>query len=133
MRIQRIDLRWVLVNATTNVSDVAISGSTGIFVRTYVCVFGQTAHFSFRRGSHRKVAMFAITAAVALSSLSSASSELTAHDAPRVHDLKQPLQHVAFGSCNDQSFSQTLWSTIAAHKPDLWVWMGDNVSKLLDY
>ncbi|CAH0491319.1 unnamed protein product [Peronospora farinosa] len=71
--------------------------------------------------------MFVIAAVVALSSLCSASSELTVLDTPRVHDLKQPLQHVAFGSCNDQSLPQPLWPTIAAHKPDLWIWMGDNI------
>jgi alkaline phosphatase D len=49
---------------------------------------------------------------------------------PSVSDLTAPLQRIAFGSCNDQSFEQPLWPTIAAHKPDLWVWMGDNVWKL---
>ncbi|CEG45973.1 phoD [Plasmopara halstedii] len=42
-----------------------------------------------------------------------------------VADLKQPLQRVAFGSCNDQSFPQPLWPHIAAHEPQLWIWMGD--------
>jgi hypothetical protein len=46
---------------------------------------------------------------------------------PRIEDIQRPLERVAFGSCNDQSFPQPLWPTIAAHEPDLWLWMGDNV------
>lgn len=44
-----------------------------------------------------------------------------------VHDLVQPLQRIAFGSCNDQSMEQPLWKNIAAYTPELWLWMGDNV------
>lgn len=46
---------------------------------------------------------------------------------PSVHDITTPLAKIAFGSCNDQSFEQPLWSKIAAHEPELWLWMGDNV------
>jgi alkaline phosphatase D len=46
---------------------------------------------------------------------------------PRVEDIKKPLDKIAFGSCNDQLFEQPLWSSIAREKPDLWLWMGDNV------
>ncbi|OWZ21328.1 hypothetical protein PHMEG_0004135 [Phytophthora megakarya] len=42
-------------------------------------------------------------------------------------DLNQTLQRVAFGSCNDQSFPQPMWPNIAAHNPELWIWMGDNI------
>lgn len=34
---------------------------------------------------------------------------------------------IAFGSCNDQNKPQPLWESIVATKPDLWVWLGDNI------
>ncbi|OQR98582.1 hypothetical protein ACHHYP_20361 [Achlya hypogyna] len=38
-----------------------------------------------------------------------------------------PLTRVAFGSCNDQAKKQPLWPAIVARKPELWVWLGDNI------
>lgn len=73
----------------------------------------------------------AIAIAVAsVSSLCSAQSSdplMTVVESPRIEDIKQPLQRVAFGSCNDQSFPQPMWTNISAHEPELWIWMGDNV------
>uniref|UniRef100_K3WK40 PhoD-like phosphatase metallophosphatase domain-containing protein n=1 Tax=Globisporangium ultimum (strain ATCC 200006 / CBS 805.95 / DAOM BR144) TaxID=431595 RepID=K3WK40_GLOUD len=46
---------------------------------------------------------------------------------PSVHDIAKPLVKIAFGSCNDQSMEQPLWKNIAAHEPELWLWMGDNI------
>jgi len=34
---------------------------------------------------------------------------------------------IAFGSCNDQKRPQLLWQRINAVKPDVWLWLGDNV------
>lgn len=34
---------------------------------------------------------------------------------------------ICFGSCNYQYNSQSHWSVIGAQKPDLWVWLGDNI------
>lgn len=34
---------------------------------------------------------------------------------------------IAFGSCNKQDKPQPLWEDIAAEKPDLWIWLGDNI------
>ncbi|POM60577.1 hypothetical protein PHPALM_30546 [Phytophthora palmivora] len=67
-----------------------------------------------------------IAAAAAISSLC-VGAELSVVESPRVQDLNQTLQRVAFGSCNDQSFPQPMWSNIAAHNPELWIWMGDNI------
>ncbi|KAF4324250.1 hypothetical protein BBO99_00000899 [Phytophthora kernoviae] len=54
--------------------------------------------------------------------------KLSAEDnASQVLVEKEPLQRVAFGSCNDQSFPQPMWPNISAHEPELWVWMGDNI------
>lgn len=58
---------------------------------------------------------------------SSSSSTSPGGRTPSVHDLTRPLQRIAFGSCNDQSMEQPLWKNIAAHAPELWLWMGDNV------
>ena len=80
----------------------------------------------------RKTSGSALAAAVAVfvrCSASSTGTELTVLASPRVQDLEKPLQRVAFGSCNDQSFPQPLWPKIAAHEPELWIWMGDNVSR----
>lgn len=57
--------------------------------------------------------------------------ESAAPRAPSVHDITTPLAKIAFGSCNDQSFEQPLWRKIAAHEPELWLWMGDNVRDAL--
>lgn len=34
---------------------------------------------------------------------------------------------IAFGSCNKQKIENKLWVEIIKHKPDLWIWGGDNV------
>ncbi len=34
---------------------------------------------------------------------------------------------IAFGSCNRQDLPQDYWKTIAAHEPEAWLWLGDNV------
>ncbi|NJB87170.1 uncharacterized protein (DUF1499 family) [Lewinella marina] len=34
---------------------------------------------------------------------------------------------IAFGSCNREDRPQAYWETIAAHHPDAWLWLGDNV------
>lgn len=41
----------------------------------------------------------------------------------RIRDLKR----IAFGSCNKQYFTQTIWHDLAATSPDLFIWAGDNV------
>ena len=37
------------------------------------------------------------------------------------------LTTIAFGSCSDQKRPQPLWDDIVAQKPDLWIWLGDNI------
>ncbi|THH36454.1 DUF1499 domain-containing protein [Neolewinella litorea] len=34
---------------------------------------------------------------------------------------------IAFGSCNRENRPQGYWNTIASHRPDAWLWLGDNV------
>lgn len=37
------------------------------------------------------------------------------------------VSHIAFGSCNKQNKKQPLWQDIIACKPQLWIWLGDNI------
>jgi alkaline phosphatase D len=39
----------------------------------------------------------------------------------------QILTTIAFGSCNKESEPQPMWQYISNHKPDLWIWLGDNI------
>ena len=34
---------------------------------------------------------------------------------------------IAFGSCNRQNLPQPMWDIIGKDKPDLWLWLGDNI------
>jgi alkaline phosphatase D len=40
---------------------------------------------------------------------------------------QKPLTTIAFGSCSDQKRPQPLWDDIVATKPDVWIWLGDNI------
>lgn len=42
-------------------------------------------------------------------------------------DTKNTLQTIAFGSCNNQSKNQEMWKHVVVNKPDLWIWLGDNI------
>ena len=42
-------------------------------------------------------------------------------------DTTQTLSTIAFGSCNRTDLEQPLWDDILAQRPDLWIWLGDNV------
>ncbi len=47
---------------------------------------------------------------------------------PRGIDFGATIKTVAFGSSANQELPQPLWKTIAENKPDLFLFMGDNVS-----
>jgi alkaline phosphatase D len=38
-----------------------------------------------------------------------------------------PLTRIAFGSCSDEDRPQPLWRPILDRRPELWIWLGDNV------
>jgi alkaline phosphatase D len=38
-----------------------------------------------------------------------------------------PLTTIAFGSCNREDKEQPLWRVIVGNRPQLWIWLGDNV------
>ena len=42
-------------------------------------------------------------------------------------DSDQPLRRIAFGSCAHQDKPQPIWETIVAAKPDLFLFLGDNI------
>ena len=37
------------------------------------------------------------------------------------------LQTIAVGSCNRQDLPQDIWKSILEKKPELWIWLGDNI------
>lgn len=37
------------------------------------------------------------------------------------------FSRIAFGSCNKHDLPQPLWNPISDEKPDLWIWLGDNI------
>lgn len=39
----------------------------------------------------------------------------------------KPLSTIAFGSCSRQNLPKPLWDDVVAQKPDLWIWLGDNI------
>ncbi len=41
--------------------------------------------------------------------------------------IDKPLKTIAFGSCNKQDKPQDHWYYIRQQKPDLWLWLGDNI------
>lgn len=46
---------------------------------------------------------------------------------PTTNLSEKPVTTIAFGSCSRQSLPQPLWDDIVAQKPDVWVWLGDNI------
>jgi len=38
-----------------------------------------------------------------------------------------PLTRIAFGSCSEEESLEQMWSDIVAQRPQLWIWLGDNV------
>ncbi|HAS43647.1 MAG TPA: alkaline phosphatase [Microscillaceae bacterium] len=39
----------------------------------------------------------------------------------------KPAFTIAFGSCNRQDLPQPLWKEIIKNKPNVWIWLGDNI------
>lgn len=37
------------------------------------------------------------------------------------------VSRIAFGSCNLPGLPQEMWYNVMQHKPDVWVWLGDNI------
>lgn len=40
---------------------------------------------------------------------------------------EKAVQRIAFGSCNNTSKDLSYWSLIDRDRPDLWIWLGDNI------
>jgi alkaline phosphatase D len=40
---------------------------------------------------------------------------------------RAPISRIAFGSCSRQDLPQPLWTPILEQRPELWIWLGDNV------
>ena len=37
------------------------------------------------------------------------------------------ITRIAFGSCSEEDTKEQMWADIVAQKPELWIWLGDNV------
>jgi alkaline phosphatase D len=57
-------------------------------------------------------------------SLAAAPRHVTADQAA---DASRPLTRIAFGSCAKQTKPQPIWEAVLAAKPDLFIFLGDNV------
>lgn len=42
-------------------------------------------------------------------------------------EQQSSVSTIAFGSCDDHKRPQVLWDDIVAQKPEVWIWLGDNV------
>lgn len=42
-------------------------------------------------------------------------------------DNQLKINTIAFGSCNNQDLNQPLWQEIHKNKPQIWLWLGDNI------
>ena len=42
-------------------------------------------------------------------------------------DTSKIMTTIAFGSCNKENLSQSIWQPISNNNPDLWIWLGDNI------
>jgi alkaline phosphatase D len=40
---------------------------------------------------------------------------------------QEPLTRIAFGSCSEEETEEQMWSDIVAQKPQLCIWLGDNI------
>ena len=40
---------------------------------------------------------------------------------------ERAITKITFGSCSRQDKDQPLWPAVVASKPDLWIWLGDNI------
>ncbi|HSJ67253.1 MAG TPA: alkaline phosphatase D family protein [Anditalea sp.] len=41
--------------------------------------------------------------------------------------IKPTVDLISFGSCNKHNLPQPLWEPIIQDKPDVWIWLGDNI------
>ncbi len=64
----------------------------------------------------------------ALAAQSYTDSLVSKTNAELLADLSEKaVTRIAFGSCNDSKKDMSYWSYIARDKPDLWIWLGDNI------
>ncbi len=55
------------------------------------------------------------------------ASASTSTIVPLLVDESKTLTRIALGSCNRSDYEQPLWQPIVDEKPDLWIWLGDNI------
>jgi alkaline phosphatase D len=68
----------------------------------------------------------ALGAAVGVAAAASSAAAAPAVDAPHPA-LDRTLTRIAFGSCAEQSKDQPIWEAVLAQKPELFLFLGDNI------
>ncbi|MBY0432690.1 MAG: alkaline phosphatase family protein [Cyclobacteriaceae bacterium] len=43
------------------------------------------------------------------------------------YDQPTSVTRIAFGSCSDEDLTERMWPAIVVQKPQLWIWLGDNI------
>lgn len=69
----------------------------------------------------KKLAILALTACTVVAACRPPKTAKT------VSASEKPVTTIAFGSCSDQKRPTPLWDDIVARKPDVWIWLGDNI------
>lgn len=75
----------------------------------------------------RRPTLRALAPVVLLLALAAACGRRAPVPAPTPTADIAPLSRIAFGSCSDQDRPQPIWDPVVAARPQLWVWLGDNV------
>ncbi|GAB3320832.1 hypothetical protein GCM10027299_14480 [Larkinella ripae] len=69
----------------------------------------------------KKLIIGTVAVCTVLAGCQTAKKETAASASPKT------VTTLAFGSCSDQKRPTPLWDDIVAQKPDVWIWLGDNI------
>lgn len=76
----------------------------------------------------KKLILLGFSICILLAECRTAKPPITTSQQPASSSQQQKaITTIAFGSCSDQKRPQPLWDDIAAQKPDVWIWLGDNI------
>lgn len=67
-----------------------------------------------------RLSLYTLAAVTSIFALTSASAKYP-------DNFDEPLEVIAFGSCNRDELPQPLWPVITENAPQLWIWGGDNI------
>jgi alkaline phosphatase D len=82
----------------------------------------RSVKWMFNSRFNKKIAGYLIVQILSALLLSGCSDKRVEIESRRTDTFR-----IAFGSCNKHDLPQPLWRPIVESRPDLWVWLGDNV------